>query len=159
MTASDILGLRLFLAMVFVMGGWGPLSAQQSPSHSSSESGDGGRSLLFNAEEVASIRRALTNQSEGGPATETGKALIGERGGETNIFVSALVDLGNGQWTVWANGYRISPDHQAPGFRVVSVKQNDVEIVTQGSDPVRFHLRPFQTWRAARHDIVEGIVP
>ncbi|WP_199175496.1 hypothetical protein [Telmatospirillum siberiense] len=148
---------RALLAAAVSVAAPGPAHAQQSPPPG--EPGAGGRTLLFSAEEAAAIRRALAGQSEGGASADMEKAVSAGKGGAANIFVSALVDLGNGQWTVWANGYRISPDHQPPGFRVISVKENDVEIVTLGDEPARFHLRPFQTWRAARHDIVEGIVP
>lgn len=125
------------------------------------ESPSGGRTLLFSADEAAAIRRALAGQvaAESPVQPEQGEASGTVRPTASNIFVSGLVDLGDGQWTVWANGYRISPEHQAPGFRVVSVRKDEVEIVVDGESPARFHLHPYQTWRVGQRDIVEGIVP
>jgi hypothetical protein len=76
-----------------------------------------------------------------------------------NVYVSAVVDVGDGRWTVWANGYRITPGHQPPRFNVLSVADGTVEIAVPGDDPARFRLHANQTWRSRQRDIVEGIVP
>jgi hypothetical protein len=148
---------RIMPAACLLLAGFGSVDAQQPP-QTAEDSSANQRSLLFGPDEVAAVRRALAAQNstavpEASTVPEEMKATV------SNIFVSGLVNSGDGQWTVWANGYRISSDHQPPSFRVVSVKENDVEIVTGGEQPVRFHLRPYQTWRAAQHDIVDGIVP
>ncbi len=76
-----------------------------------------------------------------------------------NVYVSAILDFGDGNWTVWANGLRVTPDHQSPLFRVSSVRNNAAEIVVPGEDGGRFVLQPYQTWRSRQKDVVEGIVP
>ena len=138
--------LGLFLAAV---GGRSANAQQPAPS------------LMFTPAEVAAMLKALT------PSTETGEASPDAQAAEPgtvaprvpNVFVSAVADFGDGQWTVWANGYRIAPDRQPPGFHVVSVQDNMVEIVVSGEQAAHFRLRPYQTWRAGHPDIVEGIVP
>lgn len=76
-----------------------------------------------------------------------------------NIFVSALAYYGEGDWTVWANGYRVTPTRQPPQFSVIAVNADKAEIAVGGSKPARFFLRPSQTWRSRTNDVVEGIVP
>jgi hypothetical protein len=76
-----------------------------------------------------------------------------------NIYVSAVLDFGGGNWTVWANGLRVTPNSQSPLFRVVSVRGNAVDIFVPGQDGGRFVLQPYQTWRSRQKDIVEGIYP
>ncbi len=159
--------IRLGGVALLLLNGIGTSEAQQpSPpplsAPSQSDEAPPERSLLFGPDEVTAVRKAiaaLTGASapEGGQVNsdvaEAAKLVA------PNIFLSAVVDLGNGQWTVWANGYRINPGHQPPGFRVISVKENTVEIIAEGEQIARFRLHPYQTWRAAQHDIVEGIVP
>ncbi len=158
--------VRNSVVMLLLLAGFRSAEAQQPLSPSPVISSDHAapmnsseRSLLFGSDDVASVRRAI--------AVFTGATVSGtDQGSDTavvkvvqsNIFVSALVDFG-GHWTVWANGYRIEPGHQPPGFRVLSVKEDKVEIATDGEQPARFQLRPYQTWRAMQHDVVEGIVP
>jgi hypothetical protein len=158
--------IRFVAAVLLLLIALGPTRAQQlpapTPSGDASSVSQSEPSLLFTANEVAAVRRAIAALKGVGTeeaAQAKGALNAAPKPKESNIFLSALVDFGDGQWTVWANGYRISPGHQPPGFRVVAVKENTVEIVTEGEQPARFQLRPYQTWRAAHHDIVEGIVP
>ena len=78
---------------------------------------------------------------------------------QPNVYVSAILDFQDGRWTVWANGYRITAQAQAPDFTVVRVKENAADIVVPGADGAKFRLYPYQTWVASHHDIVEGIFP
>jgi hypothetical protein len=119
-------------------------------------------SLMFTPDEVNAIRKALVPQpveeaSQGGGGTDATAAK--GKAKSPNIYVSAILDLGEGQWTVWANGQRITQDRQLPQFRILSVKQNAVEIVLPVDPPTKFSLHPYQTWRVDHHDIVEGIFP
>ncbi len=154
-----MIGARIVLALACL--GVQPVQAadvQASPQPNQAEPAP---SLMFTPAEVAAIRRALSHiplnpvssvqagAGSGPPAVRT----------QSNIFVSGVGDSGDGQWTVWANGYRISPDHQAPDFTVVSVRDETVEIVVTGQQPAHFRLHPHQTWRAEHHDIIEGIFP
>lgn len=76
-----------------------------------------------------------------------------------NIYVSAVLDFGAGDWTVWANGLRVTPDQQSPLFKVVAVHGNTVEISVTSDGGRRIALQPYQTWRSRQRDVVEGIVP
>jgi hypothetical protein len=145
----------------------GPVAAQQVQSGGP---GGGGpaerppeRSLLLDGPEVAAIRKALAVAAATAAAAASGQAgevqIVVPKEPPFNIYVSAILDPGDGRWTVWANGYRIDPKHQPTGFRVLAVHDNAVEIVAEGDEPIRLQLRPFQTWRAHQRDIVEGIVP
>ena len=123
-------------------------------------------SLMFSADEINKVKAAIAYRerliAEGGG----GVAVEGEAGAaETvvarhpNIYVSAVLDLGGGRWTVWANGMRITPDSQSPLFSVVGVKDNAVDIFVPGDDGGRFRLHPYETWRARQRDVVPGIAP
>lgn len=117
------------------------------------------RSLMFTPEEVAHITGAIADVNR--PRVET---RVDDETGPAkpvlpNIYVSAVADYGAGQWTVWANGMRISPGRKAPGFQVVGVKDDRVEILVEADSPMRILLRPHQTWLAASNNVVEGIVP
>ncbi|HIJ38901.1 MAG TPA: hypothetical protein HPP80_08405 [Rhodospirillaceae bacterium] len=121
-------------------------------------------SLLFTPDEVAAIERAMGGSDKGNAAAEeqtgTGEAEEKKSGAQPNIYVSAVMEIGKDDWTVWANGYRIKADHQPPGFQVVGVRNNVVDIVVQqGDQTYKLKLQPFQTWRSAHHDVIEGIVP
>lgn len=115
------------------------------------------KSLLFNAGEAEAVRRAWADferMNLTGKPVEEGPAPQG-----SNIYVSGIVDFGEGHWTVWANGYRISPTRQAPLFTVLAVKDDFAEIQVPGDKPERILLRPYQTWLVRSHNVVEGIVP
>ena len=115
-------------------------------------------SLLFTPAEVAALRQAFADaakprtQLQAEAPTAAGPAL-------PNIYVSAVAEFGSGQWTVWANGYRIVPGRQPPDFQVLSVRDDSVEIVFPGTPPSRFVLHPHQTWLGRSDSIVEGIFP
>ena len=121
-------------------------------------------SLIFTEQEVIAIEKAVNafdkaqgvvgipdNESSGGGGTEELPAVT-----QPNVSVSGVMDFGNGDWTVWANGYRIRPGHQAPGFTVVAVKDDVVDIVVPGDQEARIRLKSNQTWRARHRDVVEG---
>ena len=119
------------------------------------------RPLLFNEGEAGAVTRAILDFER---LKVTGTAAPVEEPGANapespNVFVSALAYYGEGQWTVWANGYRVSPGRQPPAFTVISVNDERAEIAVAGSKPAHFMLRPYQTWRSRFNDIVEGIVP
>ena len=122
-------------------------------------------SLIFTDSEMSAVEKALAaydkisgvsgaNESETSGAPDEIPAT-----NQPNVTVSAVMDLGDGNWTVWANGYRIRPGHQAPGFTVVGVKNDMVDIVVPGEQEARLRLKPNQTWRARHHDVVEGLAP
>jgi len=117
------------------------------------------KSFMFNSQEAGELAKALADfermKSTGNAVEET----AAPPPDVPNIYVSALAYYGEGQWTVWANGYRIVPGKQAPNFSVVSVNEDRAEIAVGGTKPARFMLHPYQTWRARYNDIVEGIVP
>lgn len=121
-------------------------------------------SLIFTEQEVIAIEKAVNafdkaqgvigtpdNEASGSGGTEELPAVT-----QPNVSVSAVMDFGNGDWTVWANGYRIRPGHQAPGFTVVAVKDDLVDIVIPGDQEARVRLKSNQTWRARHRDVVEG---
>ena len=118
------------------------------------------KSLLFDPAEVATLTKAIADYERskiaGAPVIEDKEA---PPPSVPNIYLSGMAYFGQGQWTVWANGYRIAPNRQAPNFTVVAVNDSEVEIAVGGSDPARFKLRPYQTWRSRSRDVVEGIVP
>jgi len=117
------------------------------------------KSLLFSPEDAAAIAKAIADYER----LET----TGQKSEDTNvpppsvpnIYVTGIADYGDGLWTVWANGYRISPNRQPPGFKVVGVTADRAEISVAGEQPVLLKLRVAQTWRARSKDIVEGIFP
>ncbi len=124
--------------------------------------------LFFWPDETASIAKAI-EEHDHPPASELAakaQALAAEQAAMDilrprlpNVYVSAILDFGNGDWTVWANGLRVTPNSQSPLFRIVAVRGNSVDIVVPGDDGGRFVLQPYQTWRSRQKDVVEGIVP
>lgn len=119
---------------------------------------DGDRSLLFSMEEVAMIRKAQADQAAGGGSLEAADSASAlHLPVLRNVFVSAVVDFGHGQWVAWINDSRITPDHPSSEFQVLSVKENEVEIALPSEQGVRFRLRPNQTLLVHNHQIVEGI--
>jgi hypothetical protein len=125
-------------------------------------------SLMFTDVQVKQIQRAIAaheaqianvnNAGNENIAADAADA-VGPGGEMPNIYVSAVLDLGGGRWTVWANGLRITPTHQPPLFSVAAVSGDSVEIVVPGDSGGRFRLRPFQTWVSSKRDVVDGIVP
>lgn len=125
-------------------------------------------SLFFWPDETASLAKAVEDHDHP-PASELAakalamaeqRAVLEEtRPRLPNVYVSAILDFGNGDWTVWANGLRVTPTSQSPLFRVVAVRGNSVDIVVPGNDGGRFMLQPYQTWRSRQKDVVEGIFP
>lgn len=122
-------------------------------------------SLIFTESELSTVEKALAAYDK---ISGNGAAAESETPGgpdempattQTNVTVSAVMDFGGGNWTVWANGYRIQPGHQAPGFTVVNVKDDMVDIVVPGEQEARVRLKPHQTWRARHRDVVEGLAP
>jgi hypothetical protein len=122
-------------------------------------------SLLFTDLEVTAIEAARQGLANGAPeASASPPGAPGEIASPSkphmpNVHVSAVLDLGAGRWTVWANGYRITPDRQPPQFKILSVAGNSVEIAVAGDNPARVRLHANQTWRVRQRDIVEGTLP
>lgn len=122
-------------------------------------------SLIFSDIEMSAVEKALSaydkisgnsgpseSETPGGPDEMPPTS-------QPNVTVSAVMDFGDGNWTVWANGYRIRPGHQAPGFTVVGVKNDVVDIVVPGEQETRLRLKANQTWRARHRDVIEGLAP
>jgi len=124
-------------------------------------------SLMFNPQEVQAVEKAYADHLHPAAlAAAQAKAeaarqaqIEAEKPRVPNIYVSAILDLGGGQWTVWANGIRITPDHQPPLFHVVAVNGNTVEIVSEAEASTHIRLQPNQTWISRDGSVVEGIVP
>ena len=128
-------------------------------------------SIMFTPDEVAAIGKAIdarlhppaaevaarANKSAAAVAMVAAEAEAA-RPHVPNIYVSAVVDFGGGDWTVWANGLKFTPDRQSPLFQIKSVSGNSVDIAVP-SESVRVRLQPNQTWRSRENDVVEGIVP
>lgn len=124
--------------------------------------------LFLWPEESAAIDQAISERDHP-PATEVrAKAQAQEEAAAAaynsgphlpNVYVSAILDFGDGDWTVWANGLRVTPAQQSPLFHIVAVRGNAVDIVVPGAEGGRFVLQPFQTWRSRQKDVVEGIFP
>ena len=115
-------------------------------------------SLLFTPAEIAALTKALSDVGRpqlvlSGSAAESGKPVI------PNVYLSAVAEFSPGHWTVWANGYRIVPGHEAPGFKIVAVQDDRVEIAVDSDPPAHFSLQPHQTWLARSNSVVEGIFP
>jgi hypothetical protein len=113
--------------------------------------------MMFSPEEVATIRRALGLL----PSEKT--AIVGPinviappREIPKNIHLSAVADLGGGQWTVWINGIRITPDRQSADFEVIGVNAGGVDIRILGESPMKIRLYPNQTWHGDGAIITEG---
>ena len=121
-------------------------------------------SIMLWPADLAAIQKAI-NDHEHPPAAEiealahAAAAVESLRPRKPNIYVSAVLDFGDGHWTVWANGLRITPNRQSPLFRIVGVHGDAVDIFVPGEGGGRFVLRPYQTWLSRRQDVVEGIVP
>jgi len=127
-----------------------------APAHSAEK-----RTLMYTAEELAQITAAI-NEANRPKTMAVVQAATTEDNAPPpipNIYVSAVADFGDGHWTVWANGYRIGPGRQAPGFQVVAVQDDQVDIVVQADPPAHIVLRPHQTWMAQSNGVVEGIFP
>ncbi|HIJ63640.1 MAG TPA: hypothetical protein HPQ04_13175 [Rhodospirillaceae bacterium] len=124
-------------------------------------------SLLFTEGEVGAIEKGQTifDRLNGNPSAADSEAPSAAGTEETplstqpNVTVSAVMDFGNGDWTVWANGYRIRPGHQAPGFTVIAVRHDVVDILVPGEQEAHLRLKANQTWRSRHRDIVEGLAP
>jgi len=125
-------------------------------------------SLMFTPQEVQAIDKAFADHLH--PPAEQVAAQVNAaalqqaqieaaRPRVPNIYVSAVLDFGGGEWTVWANGLKLTPTHQSPLFHVVSVSGNTVEIVPIAQPSTHIRLQPYQTWRARQGDVVEGIIP
>ena len=129
-----------------------PAAAQEAPAPAR-------RSLMFTAQDMAKIVGAINDGNK--PRSAILAPVPGQPAKPVlpNIYVSAVADYGSGGWTVWANGLRIAPGRKAPGFRIVAVRDDRVEIMVDGDPPERVVLRPHQTWLSASDDIVEGIIP
>jgi len=152
--AGTIGGYLAAACAAVLLAGFGPASAQEDVPLP--------RSLLFNETEATAVTRAILDFER---MKVTGTASVEETTigapppALPNVFVSALASYGEGRWTVWANGYRVTPGHQPPDFTVISVNDDKAEIAVGGSTPAHFMLHPYQTWRSRSNDIVEGIVP
>lgn len=122
-------------------------------------------SILFTPDEMSAIEQAFVDRdhpSSAQVAAQAQAAAINEealRPRIPNIYVSAVLDFGGGEWTVWANGLRVTPDQQSPLFKVVSVRGNTVDISVTSDGGTRISLQPYQTWRSRQRDVVEGIFP
>jgi hypothetical protein len=115
-------------------------------------------SILFSDDEAIAVKKAILD-FERMKVTGSTVEEVTAVSEVPNIFVSAVADYGEGKWTVWANGYRVTPQRQPTGFTVVSVSGESAEILVGGSSPAHVTLRPYQTWRARTNDVVEGIIP
>lgn len=129
-----------------------PAAAQEAPAQAK-------RSLMFTAQEMARIAGAISDVNKPRAAVQVLEPGKPARPVLPNIYVSAVADYGSGHWTVWANGLRIAPGHKAPGFQIVAVRDDRVEILVEGDPQERIVLRPHQTWLSESNDIVEGLIP
>jgi hypothetical protein len=125
-------------------------------------------SLMFTPEEVQAIDKAIADHLhppaemvEAKSQAAAADAALAElrKPHQPNIYVSAVVDFGGGDWTVWANGLKVTPDRQSPLFQVVAVNGDTVDIVPRAQPGTHVRLQPNQTWRSRQGDVVEGIVP
>lgn len=123
-------------------------------------------SVMFTPEEIKAIDQAffdrdhpLSAQASAQTQATVTAAAEALRPRIPNIYVSAVLDFGGGEWTVWANGLRVTPDQQSPLFKVVSVRGNTVDISVTSDGGTRISLQPYQTWRSRQRDVVEGIFP
>ena len=153
----------LTIAVLLTLLPW-PAAAQEAPPVARKPS------LLFTDAEMIAVEKGLAafdrlsgNASSAAADSETTPGAAGPEelpvSTQSNVTVSAVMDFGNGDWTVWANGYRIRPGHQAPGFTVVAVRHDVVDILVPGEQEAHLRLKANQTWRARHRDIVEGLAP
>ena len=142
--------IRLWVVLALIVAGI-PADAAPPPSAA--------KPLLFSPEETASLEKAVADYERLETTGQKSEEAAAPPSATPNIFVTAIADYGEGQWTVWANGYKISPGRQPPDFSVLGVKTDQAEIMVPGEQPVRFTLHSYQTWRARSKDIVEGIFP
>lgn len=120
--------------------------------------------VMFTPDEAKAIEQAFMDHDHPSAEQLAAQALSAavveaKRPRIPNIYVSAVLDFGGGDWTVWANGLRVTPDQQSPLFKVVAVHGNIVEISVTSDGGTRIALQPYQTWRSRQRDVVEGIVP
>ncbi len=126
-------------------------------------------SVMFSDSEFFAIKKAIADHDHpivkqheeiAAQATaEKEESIEAARRKVPNVYLSAVMDFGGGDWTVWANGLRVTPDHQPALFQVVGVRGNAVDFVVPGDGGDKFELQPYQTWRSQQRDVVEGIYP
>jgi hypothetical protein len=152
---------RQSLGAALLLSGLAAIAGQaQTPAPDAAPPHTRRTSLLFDTAEAESMQKALSEVGKPrAPVAPDPADQADTAPAIPNVYLSAVAQFGPGQWTVWVNGYRIVPGRQAPGFQVLSVRDDQVEIAVTGDPPARFVLRPNQTWLAQSDAIVEGIVP
>ncbi len=79
--------------------------------------------------------------------------------GPATLYLSAIVYIGPGAWTIWLNGVRITPDMRIGGIDILSVGRDAVRLemrVFTNRPPVSVRLRPNQTFVTATREVIEG---
>lgn len=113
--------------------------------------------LLLSLEEMVNVESAIA----AGPlarltgAEETDPTRFRLR---QNLYVSAILYMGPGDWTVWVNGQPVAPDAPAELFEVIDVGPGYVRLaVPWGEGGTRDVLmRTHQTFVPRRGDVLEG---
>ncbi len=100
------------------------------------------RSLFFTNEESAQISALQAKETAG-------------RSDDGDIHLEAIMYYGPGDWTLWLQGMRWTPQTDRPDIHVVDVQSDQVRLRIAGvADDVV--LKPHQTFQVATGKIIEG---
>lgn len=113
--------------------------------------------LLLSLEEMVNIESAIA----AGPLARLSGAEDADPARfrlRQNLYVSAILYMGPGDWTVWINGRAISPEAPAEVFEVIDVGPGFVRLaVPWGEGGTRdVMMRAHQTFVPRRGDVLEG---
>lgn len=113
--------------------------------------------LLLSLEEMVNIEAAIAAgplaRATGPEDTDPTRFRLRQ-----NLYVSAILYLGPGDWTVWVNGRAVSPEAPPDLFEVVEVGPSFVRLaVPWGEGGTRdILMRAHQTFVPRRGDVLEG---
>ena len=77
-----------------------------------------------------------------------------------DIHLGAVLYYGPGDWTLWIDGEKWTPDTRRADLQIVEVTPDEVHLdwLKAPNDPARaITLRPYQTYQVATGGVVEGI--
>ena len=125
-------------------------------------------SLMFTEDEATRIREAMAKRPASSgheSAAATADEPVPDQDKDkpppkldTNLTLSGIMFFGANDWTVWINGIPHHPDTKPPGFDIVAVTPDHVDLAVpwgiQGKQAVR--MEPNQTFVATLGQVVEG---
>ncbi|HLN22435.1 MAG TPA: hypothetical protein VK558_00450 [Patescibacteria group bacterium] len=103
-------------------------------------------SMMFTADQVTDINRALDRAPAVAAPTEAAGGAVVAKPAVQSLALSALLYTDAAHWTVWVNGERLGPGIQSDGYRVVAVSRDMVEFEIDGPPVQRVRLKPHETF-------------